>query len=149
MILLRLARGNYEVLAVAEADGTCQVLEHLLDADLDCPDAAAQMRQILFEDVPEGGPDLSDTDRSKHLRDGIHSFRTREVVRPRRKRGKPERRALRVLSFQVGDGRVVCTMGFTKQPGDKTPEGAIEAAILQKKAYEKAQYYDDLVVKNL
>jgi phage-related protein len=115
MKLVRIAKGRWEVLAVVDHRGRCQVLDFV--AQLGAGFRAAQefLTLLLRVYLPLEGPPKSSAHLCKPLGDGVFELR-------RQPRGpKP-----RVLFFYDEDHRIVCTNAFSKL--EVTPRSEIELA---------------------
>ena len=114
MKLVQIARLAWQVLAICDDRGDCQVLDFL--EDMDSESLSTRMHSLLAGNVSQNGPPKNENI-SKHLNDGIHEF----------KRGPKTGKKLRVLWFYDKNRVVVCTNAFTKGER-KTPPGMIEQA---------------------
>jgi hypothetical protein len=131
MRLLRLARARWDVLAICEEDGSCQILDLLQRGHREgSKEARDKILSLLIESVPLEGPQLDNPTVCKPLRplsDGLFEFRKQP------KRGaKP-----RVIWFFDGETCIVCTLGFFKR--NETPERLMDQARAMKAAYFKAK----------
>jgi len=115
MKLVRIAKGRWEVLAVVDHRGRCQVLDFV--AQLGAGFRAAQqfLTLLLRVYLPLEGPPKSSAHLCKPLGDGVFELR-RQPKGP-----KP-----RVLFFYDDNHRIVCTNAFSKL--EVTPRSEIELA---------------------
>ena len=130
MKLIRIGSGQWQVLAVCDARGNCDVLAELYglgQGNKAQRKLADRMLQILTERVPNdpNGPRFLNEYIVKPLRDGIFEF----------KRGQKTGLKLRVLWFYSAGMVVVCTACFLKT--NKTPANLIDEAIMLKQEYER------------
>jgi hypothetical protein len=121
MKLVRIARGEWDVLAVLDSRGRCQVLELLEELDGSESIAATGMMRLLDEIVPKFGPPRS-ASLCKSLGDGVFEFRR-----------QPKGKKLRVLWFYGGAAVIVCTAAFRK--AEKTPRTQLDQARFLCKQY--------------
>jgi phage-related protein len=112
MKLVRIAREEWDVLAVVDPRGSCQVVEFLLDSEGTHRAAAKSLYNLLRDRVPQLGPPPGEP-LCKHLGDGVYEFRK-----------QPKGKKLRVLWFYGGTSVIVCTAAFTK--AERTPRIKIE-----------------------
>lgn len=103
MRLLRLANGRWEVLAVLDGRGRCPVLDFLDGLNGDLRPARELLNVSLRVYMPLEGPPAAGTSLCKPLEDGLFELR-RQQDGP-----KP-----RVLFFQDGAQRIVCTHAFSR-----------------------------------
>ena len=103
MKLVRLAKGRWEVLAVLDRRGRCPVLDFLDELNGDLRPARELLNRSLRLYMPLEGPPTASTHLCKPLGDGLFELR-RQPKGP-----KP-----RVLFFQDGGHRIVCTNAFSK-----------------------------------
>lgn len=115
MKLLRLAKGRWEVLAVMDRRGRCPVLDFLDDLNGNLRPAREFLNLSLRVYLPLEGPPATSANLCKPLGDGLFELR-RQPKGP-----KP-----RVLFFQDGGHRIVCTNAFSKL--ETTPRSEIELA---------------------
>lgn len=123
MLLERLRRGVYDVLAVCAARGSCQVVSFLTENARDRQ--VMRMWALLTEFVPREGPPLQNPLAAKHLREGIFHFKRHP------KKGK----GVRVLWFR-DENRIVCTEALFKRDDDL--DDAIDRA-----KYDRSRYLED------
>ncbi len=103
MKLLRLAQGRWEVLAILDRQGRCPVLDFLDELNGDLRPARELLNISLRVYLPLEGPPTVGANLCKSLGDGLFELR-RQPKGP-----KP-----RVLFFQDGGHRIVCTNAFSK-----------------------------------
>lgn len=133
MKLVRIAREEWDVLAVLDSREKCQVLDFL--ADLDGPEktAAEGMMWLLEELVPRNGPPRSGI-LCKSLGDGVFEFRK-----------QPKGKKLRVLWFYGGAAVIVCTAAFKK--AERTPRVQLDQARFLSKQYWIARSRGELEIQ--
>lgn len=115
MKLLRLAKGRWEVLAVLDRGGRCPVLDSLDELNGDLRSARDLLNRSLRLYMPLEGPPTASPHLCKPLGDGLFELRRQT------EESKP-----RVLFFQDGGHRIVCTNAFSKL--ETTPRSLIEHA---------------------
>ena len=115
MKLLRIAKGRWEILAVVDRRGRCQVLDFLDELGADARSAREFLNLSLRVYLPLEGPPTASAQLCKPLGDGLFELR-RQPKGP-----KP-----RVLFFYDDGHRVVCTNAFSKL--ETTPRSEIELA---------------------
>jgi phage-related protein len=125
MRLLRIARRQWDVLAVCDQRGCCQVLSFLEELTGLEGKAAKSMLAILEETVPVFGPPPGEP-LCKSLGGGIYEFRK-----------QPKGKKLRVLWFYGGTAVIVCTAAFKK--AEKTPQVQLDQARFLRKQYWTAR----------
>lgn len=132
MKLVRIARGEWDVLAVLDSREKCQVLDFL--ADLNGPEsvAARSMMAFLSETVPRSGPPKKEP-LCKSLGEGVYEFRR-----------QPKGKKLRVLWFYGGSAVIVCTAGFKK--AERTPRVQLHQARFLCKQYWVARSRGELEI---
>lgn len=121
MKLLRIARRQWDVLAICDGRGECQVVRFL--EELQGPEkvAAESMLMILKETVPRSGPPKGEP-LCKPLGEGIYEFRR-----------QPKGKKLRVLWFYGGTAVIICTAAFRK--AERTPRVQLDQARFLRKQY--------------
>lgn len=124
MRLVRMGWEEWDVLAVCDGRGRCQVYEFLLELRQASPAAARSMLAILRHDMPSSGPPKTEP-LCKPLGHGIYELRK-----------QPKGKKLRVLWFYGAGPVVVCTYAFTKAA--RTPQIRIEQSRLLCKQYFSA-----------
>ena len=125
MKLLRIARRQWEVLAVCDQRGGCQVLSFLSELTGLEGKAAKNMLTMLRGRVPQFGPQMGEP-LCKSLGDGIYEFRR-----------QPKGKKLRVLWFYGGTAVIVCTAAFKK--AERTPRIQLDQARFLCKQYWMAR----------
>jgi phage-related protein len=125
MRLVRLGWENWEVLAVCDHRGRCQVLEFLMDFRRSSPAAAQGMLALLQEGLPAVGPPKGEP-LCKPLGNGIFELRK-----------QPKGKKLRVVWFYGVEQVIVCTYAFGK--AERTPQIRIEQSRLLRRQYLAAQ----------
>ena len=132
MKLVRIAREEWDVLAVLDSREKCQVLDFL--ADLDGPErvAARSMAAFLSETVPKSGPPQREP-LCKSLGEGVYEFRR-----------QPKGKKLRVLWFYGGAAVIVCTAAFKK--AERTPRVQLDQARFLCKQHWIARSRGDLEI---
>ena len=123
MLLERIRRDLYEVVAICGRNRDCQVTAFLRENVSDRQ--ARRMWTLLTEFVPREGPPLHNPLAAKHLRDGIYHFKRHP------KKGK----GVRVLWF-FDERRIVCTEALFKR------DDALDDAIARARVY-RDQYLRD------
>lgn len=109
MILYRISHGLWDVYAICDAGGRCEVLEDLLDlkaGNRQQAGMAMKMLNLLQDWVPHQpqGPRTHNTNISKHLSGNVFEF----------KRGQKKGPKIRVLYFYGNRKEVICTKCFLK-----------------------------------
>jgi phage-related protein len=132
MRLLRLARLHWDVLAVCDQRGDCQVLSFLEALQGLEGKAAKNMLAILRKTVPVSGPHMGER-LSKSLGDGVYEFRR-----------QPKGKKLRVLWFYGGTSVIVCTAAFKK--AERTPQVQLDRARFLRKQYWIARSRNELEI---
>ncbi|MFL6235634.1 MAG: type II toxin-antitoxin system RelE/ParE family toxin [Thermoanaerobaculia bacterium] len=123
MQLVRIAREQWDVLAVLNDRGECQVLEFLMASGQGA--AQRSMLQFLRSRLPAEGPPRS-VELCKSLGDGIFELRR-----------QPKGPKLRVLFFYDDGCRIVCTNAFHK--AERTPRTEVRLARDLKRQYFRAK----------
>lgn len=122
MKLVRIGRKRWEVLAICDSRGRCQVADFLVDLEGTTGQIAAeQMLRLLRTQVPVSGPPKAEP-LCKSLGDGLYEFRK-----------QPKGKKLRVVWFYGGGAVIVCAAAFTK--AERTPRAQLERARAQQLAY--------------
>lgn len=114
MKLVRLAKGRWEVLAVLDRQGRCPVLDFLDELNGDLRSARELLNRSLRVYMPLEGPPTASAHLCKPLGDDLFELRQPKGPKPR------------VLFFQDGGHRIVCTNAFSKL--ETTPRSEIELA---------------------
>lgn len=133
MKLVRIARVHWDVLAILDHRGNCQVLEFLGALAPNYQAAKRGMLQLLEVILPESGPPVHNSDISKPLGGGIFELRR-----------QPKGRKLRVVYFYDSNFRIVCTSAFTK--AETTPQIEIESARFLVRLYREAKFRNELII---
>jgi hypothetical protein len=122
--LLRVAQLHWEVRAICDGRGECQVLSFL--EELRGPEkvAAENMLVLLEKTVPRFGPPRGEP-LCKSLGDGVYELRK-----------QPKGKKLRVLWFYGGPAIIVCTAAFKK--AERTPRVLLDRARFLRKQYRLA-----------
>lgn len=122
MKLVRIGKLRWEVLAVCDARGRCQVTDFLIDLKGTTYQLAAeQMLRLLRMQVPVSGPPKAEP-LCKPLGNGLYEFRK-----------QPKGKKLRAVWFYGGGAVIVCAVAFPK--AERTPKTQMERARAQQKAY--------------
>jgi phage-related protein len=132
MKLVRVARVHWEVLALVDHRGHCQVLEFLQGLAPNYRAAKTAMIRLLSEVLPNSGPP-HDSRISKPLGGGIFELRR-----------QPKGKKLRVVFFYDSGCRIVCTSAFTK--AETTPQIEIDSARFLARRYREARFRNELVI---
>ena len=135
MKLVRIARAKWEVLAVVDARGHCQVLDFLAGLAPNLGAAQRFLFRFLRTRLPLEGPPIGNVDLCKSLGDGIFEFRR-----------QPKGPKLRILFFYDDGCRIVCTNAFAK--AERTPRAEIELARDLRTRYFEAKFRRGLVVED-
>jgi len=132
MKLVRIARDLWDVLAVVDHRGHCQVVEFLEGLAPNYRAARTAMLRLLSEVLPKSGPP-HDSRISKPLGGGIFELRR-----------QPKGRKLRVAFFYDSGFRIICTSAFTK--AETTPQIEIDSARFLARRYREARFRNELVI---
>jgi phage-related protein len=132
MKLRRIARVEWDVLAVCDQRGDCQVLSFLQELTGVEGKAAKGMLALLEGTVASSGPPKGEPV-CKSLGDGVYEFRK-----------QPKGKKLRVLWFYGGTAVIVCTAAFKK--AERTPRVQLERARFLRKQYWLARSRDELEI---
>jgi hypothetical protein len=100
MKLVRIAKGRWDVVAVVNQEGRCEVLDLLDGADAGYAAARRFLSVCLRVYLPLEGPPVCNNRLCKPLGDGIFELRRPEGPKPK------------VLFFRDDKGRIVCTNAF-------------------------------------
>jgi phage-related protein len=125
MQLVRIAREPWDVLAVLDDRGECQVLELLMGSGAGQSAAQRSMLRFLRSRLPAEGPPRS-VELCKSLGDGVFELRR-----------QPKGPKLRVLFFYDDGYRIVCTNAFHK--AERTPRTEVKLARDLKRRYFSAK----------
>jgi phage-related protein len=134
--LVRIGWGAWEVLAVVDPRGRCQVLDFL--DHLGAGYAAARRAMLLFLQVrlPQDGPPVNNVQLCKPLGDGLFEIRR-----------QPKGQKLRVVFFYDEGRRIVCTNAFCK--AETTPRTELLLAKAQRKRYLMARLARELSIEEV
>jgi phage-related protein len=132
MKLVRIGWESWEVLAVCDGRGRCQVLEFLEEFEQSAPAAAYTMTSFLKQGLPAEGPPHSEP-LCKSLGKGIYELRK-----------QPKGKKLRVVWFYGVERVIVCTYAFSK--AERTPQIRVEQSRLLRKQYLAARLRGDLEI---
>lgn len=133
MKLVRIAREQWDVLAVVDHRGHCQVLDFLKELAPNYEAAKNAMLVLLEEVLPRTGPPRQNVQLSKSLGRGLFELRR-----------QPKGRKLRVVFFYDSGFRIVCTSAFTK--AETTPQMEIDRSRLLVQLYLEAKFRHELVI---
>jgi hypothetical protein len=131
MKLVRIAREQWDVLAVMDHRDRCQVLDFLEDLAPNYEAAKEGMLYLLRVILPRSGPPRHNVEISKSLGGGIFELRK-----------QPKGRKLRVVFFYDHGFRIVCTSAFTK--AETTPQIEIDSARFLARLYREARFRNEL-----
>ncbi|HWN44311.1 MAG TPA: type II toxin-antitoxin system RelE/ParE family toxin [Thermoanaerobaculia bacterium] len=132
MKLVRIAQDHWDVLAVMDHRGDCQVLDFLEALAPNYHAAKKSMFVLLRSVLPKSGPPKHN-EISKSLGGGIFELRR-----------QPKGRKLRVVYFYDSGFRIICTSAFTK--AETTPQIEIESARFLARRYREARFRNELVI---
>ncbi|HTQ80933.1 MAG TPA: type II toxin-antitoxin system RelE/ParE family toxin [Thermoanaerobaculia bacterium] len=135
MRLVRIGWESWDVLAVCDPRGRCQVLEFLVDFERSSPAAAYAMVALLRQTLPAEGPPRGEP-LCKPLGSGIYELRK-----------QPKGRKLRVLWFYGVGQVVVCTYAFSK--AERTPLTRVEQTRMLRKQYFAARSRGEIEVDEI
>jgi hypothetical protein len=133
MKLVRIAREQWDVLAVLDEREECQVLELLMASGQDA--ARRSMLQLLRSRLPAEGPPRN-VELCKSLGEGIFELRR-----------QPKGPKLRVLFFYDDGCRIVCTNAFLK--AERTPRMEVRLARHLKRQYFRAKLLRRLRIEEI
>jgi phage-related protein len=133
MKLVRIAREQWDVLAVMDHRGDCQVLDFLEGLAPNYEAAKRAMLILLEEVIPRNGPPRHNIQLSRPLGRGLFELRR-----------QPKGRKLRVVFFYDSGFRIVCTSAFTK--AETTPQTEIDAARFLVRRYLEARFRNELII---
>jgi Phage derived protein Gp49-like (DUF891) len=125
MQLVRIAREQWDVLAVVDDRGECQMLDFLIGSGVTPSPAQRSMLVFVRFRLPFEGPPHS-VELCKSLGDGIFELRR-----------QPKGPKLRVLFFYDDGYRIVCTNAFHK--AERTPRTEVKLARGLKRQYFSAK----------
>jgi phage-related protein len=132
MKLVRIAREQWDVLAVMDHRDHCQVLEFLEELAPNYEAAKEAMFYQLEVILPKNGPPRN-VQLSKSLGRGLFELRR-----------QPKGRKLRVVFFYDSGFRIICTSAFTK--AETTPQTEIDRSRLLIQLYLEAKFRNELVI---
>lgn len=125
MQLVRIAREQWDVLAVVGDRGQCQVIDFLMGSGAGQSAAQRSMLRFLRSQLPVEGPPRS-MELCKSLGDGIFELRR-----------QPKGPKLRVLFFYDEGYRIICTNAFHK--AERTPRTEVRLARDLKRQFFRAK----------
>ncbi|HEV7784048.1 MAG TPA: type II toxin-antitoxin system RelE/ParE family toxin [Thermoanaerobaculia bacterium] len=134
--LVRIGWAAWEVLAIVDPRGRCQVLDFL--SQLDAGYTVARRVMLLFLQVrlPQDGPPANNALLCKPLGDGLFELRR-----------QPKGQKLRVVFFYDEGRRIVCTNAFSK--AETTPRTELALAKAQRKRYLMAKLARELSIEEV
>jgi phage-related protein len=134
--LIRVGWGAWEVLAIVDRRGRCQVLDFL--GQLGAGYAIARRVMLLFLQfrLPQDGPPMNNVQLCKPLGDGLFELRR-----------QPKGQKLRVVFFYDEGRRIVCTNAFCK--AETTPQTELSLARVQRKRYLMAKLARELSIEEV
>lgn len=136
MRLVRLGRHQWDIVAICDDRGDCQVLDFLDGLDAGYAAAVNAMLVLLREYLPVHAPQGLREPWCKALGDGLFEFRR-----------EPKGKRVRVIWFYDTGRVVVCTNGFSK--AEKTPPAEIERARRLRAMYAEEQQRGRLTIEQL
>jgi phage-related protein len=127
--LVRIARDQWDVLAVLDGRGRCQVLDFLQQLPPSHTAAQRWMLQLLRLQLPRVGPPRHNVNLCKSLGGGVFELRR-----------QPKGQKLRTLFFYDDLSRIVLTNAFLK--AETTPRTRTEIALARslKRRYFEAKF---------
>lgn len=128
MKLVRIGRGAWDVLAVVDQRGECQVLDFLAQLDPNYEAARHAMLLFLRFRLPAEGPPVNNVQLCKPLGDGLLELRR-----------QPKGKKLRVVFFYDEGFRIVCTNAFCKRETTPRTELALAKALRQRYLLSKGR----------
>lgn len=136
MKLVRIARKRWEVLAVCDARGGCQVLEFLAGLrGTTYQIAAEQMSLLLQVQIPASGPPKTEP-LCKPLGQGLYELRR-----------QPKGKKLRVFWFYGGGAVVICAVALAK--AERAPRSKVAQARLFLERYKEAKAAGNLEIVDI
>lgn len=132
MKLVRIAREQWDVLAVVDHRDHCQVLDFLKGLAPNYHAAKEAMFVLLEVVLPRTGPPRN-VQLSKSLGRGLFELRR-----------QPKGRKLRVVFFYDSGFRIICTSAFTK--AETTPQTEIDRSRFLTQLYLEAKFRNELVI---
>lgn len=136
MRLVRIGRGAWEVLAVVDQRGGCQVLDFLAQLDSNYDAARRAMLLFLRFRLPEEGPPVNNVQLCKPLGDGLFELRR-----------QPKGKKLRVVFFYDEGYRIVCTNAFCK--AETTPRTELTLAKVLRRRYLLSKCRRELSIEEI
>jgi hypothetical protein len=134
MKLVRIAREQWDVLAVVAPRDRCQVLDFLGGPETSQRVARRHLLFFIRFVLPLTGPPRDNADLCKSLGEGIFELRR-----------QPKGPKLRVLFFYDDGRRIICTNAFVK--AERTPRSEIELARDLRKRYFDAKFHRELRIQ--
>jgi len=134
MELLRVSRRGhpYQVLAMCDERGSCQILDFLLDLGSERNPLRRKILALLQDRVPQRGV-LKNDQESKELEDGIFEFRPFPA---------------RILWFWDENQVVICVEALSK-PKKRATQREIAKAKDARSAYRLAKSHNDIQITNM
>jgi len=136
MRLVRIGWDVWEVLAVVDQRGRCQMLDFLGQLSAGYATAGRVMLLFLKLRLPQDGPPVNNALLCKPLGDGLFEFRR-----------QPKGQKLRVVFFYDEGRRIVCTNAFCK--AETTPRTELLYAKAQQKRYLMAKLARELSIEEI
>lgn len=133
MRLVRIARDQWDVLAILDGRGECQVLDFLQQLPPSYAAAQRWMLQFLRLQLLAAGPPRNNADLCKSLGGGIFELRR-----------QPKGKKLRTLFFYDDMSRIVLTNAFLK--AETTPRSELALARSLRKRYFEAKFRHGLQI---
>jgi phage-related protein len=127
MKLVRIACLYWDVLAVLDGRGRCQVLDYIDGLGANYVAAKRGLIRVLRVELPQDGPPTHNAQRCKSLGGGIFEIRR-----------QPKGQKLRVLFFYDDGCRIICTNAFSK--AETTPQTEIVLARELRERYMTAKF---------
>lgn len=134
--LVRIGWGAWEVLAILDPRGRCQVLDFLGQLGAGYAVARRVMLLSLQVRLPQEGPPMNNVQLCKPLGDGLFELRR-----------QPKGQKLRVVFFYDEGRRIVCTNAFCK--AETTPRTELSLARAQRKRYLMAKLARELSIEEV
>lgn len=137
MIIYPISAGIWDVYAVADADGNCQVMAALVELQNGSRAEASlgtKMRQLLENWLPSrvNGPQTHNLNIAKKLTENIYEF----------KKGAKKGPKIRVLWFYGNGKQVICTLCFLKT-------NKVERKDLKNAEDLRTKFFKDFAVGNI
>lgn len=129
MKLERIAKSQYEVSAICDSSGRCQVREKLEELYERYPNAVDEMLSLLAFDLPDSGPDFDNPNKAKQLfkDDSVSVFELKSCEYEDSRHRKNKTMGIRVAFIMESDKHIVCIRAFCK--ANRTPPREREEAI--------------------